>query len=112
MAKQSWIGGYLLLLALMAAGFGGGGALGFHGLSLYLGETSRTVDSAKQAVTMSQNLDAALLAWSFAVLLVLLGLGALLVFLSSLSQDIARSGRGAIDSQELLGLLPEQSKPQ
>jgi hypothetical protein len=99
MAKRSWILGYLTLTMLVLGSLTGSLYLGWYGLELYLGETSREITKASDFVNQSENLDAALLSWSFATLLLLITFVSFFALMKSLIDDISRAQRGPIDAE-------------
>lgn len=99
MAKRSSVLGYLVLIFLSTGTLALALYLGWQGLDLYLGETSRDVGKASDFMNQSANLEAALLRWSFAVLSLLTSFIAFFALFKSIIDDISRGQRGSIDSE-------------
>jgi hypothetical protein len=99
MAKRSWILGYLTLISIVLGSLAGTLFLGSSGLDLFLGETSREINKASDFVNQSENLNSALLHWSFSILLLLISFISFFALMKSIIDDSSRRRRGAIDPE-------------
>lgn len=99
MAKRSPFFGYLALILLSTGTLGLAIYLGWQGLDLFMGETSRDVGKADDYMNQSENLESALLYWSFAVLTLLTSFVSFFALVKGIIDDVSRNQRGSIDAE-------------
>ncbi|MDF1667711.1 MAG: hypothetical protein P1V97_38595 [Planctomycetota bacterium] len=109
MAKRSQFFGYLALILISTGTLGLALYLGWQGLDLFMGETSREVGKADDFMNQSENLESALLRWSFAVLSLLTSFISFFALFKSIIDDVSRNKRGSIDA-ETWAIEKDQSK--